>query len=160
MRRLLLIDTNLLLVIVVAAIDRSQVERVGRTRAYTFADAALLDEIAAAHDSIVVTPHVLTEVSNLLGKLEQPLLSQVRSRLTALVPDWLERPTSSEELVKDPFFHRFGVTDAAIARAAGADVTVLTDDLPLYDALGRSGHHAINFTHVRTRAWREVFGWQ
>jgi len=158
--KLLLIDTNLLVVAVVAAVDSSQIERVGRTKGYTVGDAALLDEVVVEHDNILVTPHILTEVSNLLGKLKQPLLSLIRSRLASLVPQWAERATSSSEVVNDPFFLRFGMTDAAIARVSGADVTVLTDDLPLYDALGRNGYRAINFTHVRARSWRETLEWQ
>lgn len=157
---MLLVDTNLLLVAIVAAVDSRQVGRIGRTRGYTAADAALLDEVVSEHDSILVTPHILTEASNLLGKVEQPLLAMIRSRLAELVPKWTERADSSSDVVSDPFFRRFGMTDAAIVRASGADVTVLTDDLPLYDALARQGHRAINFTHVRTRSWRETLEWQ
>jgi hypothetical protein len=154
--RLLLIDTNLLLVAVVAAIDPHQVGRVGRTRAYTVADTVLLESIVAEHDNILVTPHILTEVSNLLGKVDRPLLFAVRSRLAALVTMWSEIAEPSKEVLNDPFFQRFGMTDAAISRVAGPSVTILTDDLPLYDALGRRGYNVINFTHVRAESWRET----
>lgn len=161
MPRLLLIDTQLLLVAIVAAVDPRHIERIGRTKAYSIEDAVLLEGIASDHDGILVTPHILTEASNLLAReVVDPLLTTIRLRLAALVPTWVETLDKSAEVVTDPLFVRFGLTDAAIARTAASDVTILTDDLPLFDALGRRGYRIINFTHVRTQSWRETLEWQ
>ena len=160
MTRLILIDTNLLIVAIVAEADPTQVERVGRTRAYTLDDVRLLRQVTDEHENILVTPHILTEASNLLGQIAEPLHSEIRSRIAALVPQWAERADSSAAVVADPYFMRFGMTDAAVARCAGTDVTILTDDLKLYAALAKNGNRVINFTHVRTQSWRETLAWR
>lgn len=154
MPSLLLIDTNLLLVLLIATVDPEQVPRFKRTRKYSLTDAALLNDYAGEYEGILVTPHVLTEVSNLAGQLSEPLLGVIRDQLSALVPQWIEHAEPAADVVGDVLFRRFGLTDAAIGRAAGKAVAVLTDDLPLYASLSRAGVNAVNFNHLRDAAWK------
>lgn len=153
MLRTILIDSNLLLVLMVASVDRDQVARFKRTRRYTAEDADLLLKYVAQFDQVLVTPHVLTETSNMTGQMTGRLLDDVRILTAALVPTWVEQREASVDVVGDPMFRRFGLTDAAIRRAATRETTVLTDDLELFAYLTNVGVSAVNFNHIRPLGW-------
>lgn len=150
---LLLIDTNLLVMLAVGAVDLGQMLRFKRTKKYSVDDFNLLNDYAEEFTGVLVTPSVLTEVSNMVGQLNDPARTAVRVGLAALVPSWTEHYTRSEVVTRDPFFLRFGLTDSAIRIAAGVRATVITDDLPLYLALSKNGVSAENFNHLREQNW-------
>lgn len=152
-RGAVLIDANLLLLLVVGGADRNEVERFKRTSRYTGADFDLLRDVVSRFDRLVVTPHVLTEVSNLSGQLHERMRARVREQIARLVPTCDERVAKAEDLVREPLFARLGITDVAIVRAAREPLTVLTDDLPLYVALTQADAEAMSFTHLRAGAW-------
>lgn len=124
-----------------------------RTSAYTFEDFLLLNRFLQKFDGITTTPHVATEVSNLIGSLSGQRLQDARRFLGSQLEVWFEDYLTSREISRTPGFLRFGLTDAAIRKAATAVDAVLTDDLPLYAWLLNEGVHAINFTHLRTENW-------
>lgn len=148
------VDTNLLLVLLVGALDPDQIARFKRTKAYTRDDYFLLVSFIGKYKHILTTPNVLTEVSNLMGQLSDPLLHRTRTSLARLAQDAREQYLPSKELVLDPNFAVLGLADASIAQAAGTDVTVLTADLPLYQRLSSAGHDVVNFNHLRSGSWQ------
>jgi hypothetical protein len=150
--RILLIDTNLLLVLVVGSYDRNHIERFKRTRAYTADDYDLLTQFVGGFGELVVTPNVLTEVSNLAGQLAEPLRGRVLSSLALLAVQVSERYFPSSDVVREPDFLRFGLTDVSIVFTARDKVAVLTDDLPLYLKLSAMDAYVVNFNHLRTGA--------
>jgi hypothetical protein len=151
--RALFIDTNLMLVLLIGALDRDQVERFKRTRAYTRADYDLLIAFVTEFDRIVATPNVVTEVSNLLGQLTEPLRRKALASLGAFTGSLEERYLPSRELAADAVFAVLGVADVSILHSAQAGLTVLTDDLALYQRLASAGGEVVNFNHLRTGAW-------
>lgn len=151
--RSILIDTNLLLVVLIASADPNHVPRFKRTQKYTLEDVRLLSEYLTQFDQIVVTPHVLAEVSNLSGQLTEPLHRDVRERLGALVLTSSERIEPSADVVKDPLYQRLGLTDAGLARAGEQVTSVLTDDFALYLSLAHRGVPVVNFNHLRAAEW-------
>ncbi len=156
--RALLLDANLLLVLIVGEVSRGEVGRFKRTRAYSADDYDLLRRAVDWFAPVVVTPHILTEVSNLAGQLDGRLRAQAFVVLAAVIPALDERVARSSDVVRDPLFRRLGLSDAAVAfivRNEPRPVTVLTDDLDLYLALTAAGADAINFNHLRSGAW----GW-
>jgi|tagenome__1003787_1003787.scaffolds.fasta_scaffold20988697_6 hypothetical protein len=150
--RSLLIDTNLLLVLIVGSHDRNQVERFKRTRAYTADDYDLLTRFVAGFGELAVTPNVLTEVSNLVGQLSEPLRGRVLASLAMLAIQVPERYFPSSDMVREPDFLRFGLTDVSVLLTARGQVAVLTDDLPLYLKLSALDLYVVNFNHLRTGA--------
>lgn len=144
-----LVDANLLLVWVVGTVDRTLIARFKRTRAYNADDFDLLVEVIASFRDIVVTPHVLTEVSNLAGHLVAEQRDAAFGVLAQLATSVTELGEPSAAVVTDPRFIRLGLTDAAVARVAQRGVTVLTADLDLYLALAATRVGAINFNHLR-----------
>jgi hypothetical protein len=147
--RVLLIDTNLLVLLVVGLVDPQQIERFKRTRAYKRADFELLRSFVDGFDALVTTPNVLTEASNLAGQLAEPLRRTALAALAAIAHGADERYYASGTLVQEPIYLRLGLTDTAVAVAARENVAVLTDDLDLYGRLANAGATVYNFTHLR-----------
>jgi hypothetical protein len=152
-RETLFVDTNLLLVLLVGALDLSQVDRFKRTRAYSREDYALLAAFVGEFQRMLTTPNVLTEVSNLLGQLAEPLRRRALVALGVLTGEFGEKYVPSKELVVNPFFSVLGLADASIIHSIDESVTVLTDDLQLYVRLSSAGVDAINFNHLRAGSW-------
>jgi hypothetical protein len=150
-----LVDTNLLLLYFVGLYDRGLIERFGRTKdRFVSVDFDTLLLLLEQFDRLIVTPHVLTEVSNFLGYLEEP----ARTRCLALFGEIIrglmeEKRTPGVELSEHPAFLPFGIADASISDAAGTSYLVLTDDLNLYGFLVNRGAGVLNFNEIRTIAY-------
>lgn len=153
-REALLIDTNLLLLLLIGAMDPAHVERFRRTKKYTREDYALLAAFVSRYERLVTTPNVLTEVSNLAGQLSEPLRERAFLSLGVLISQYDERFHPSRELVLEEIFPKLGLADTSVQAAVDNSVTVLTDDLPLYLRLSAAGIEAINFNHLRSGSWQ------
>jgi hypothetical protein len=134
-RRELLIDTNLLLLYFVGAFRPDRIRSFKRTSRYSVDDFSLLEKLISAFKRLTTTPHVLTEVSNLMGQCEEPLRSDLRGFLKTAIEGWNETSTASRTPAKVAHFLRFGLTDTAIADLAPGSCLVLTDDRPLVGLL-------------------------
>jgi hypothetical protein len=145
---LLLIDTNLLLLLLVGTVDAEQVERFKRTRAYSREDYALLADFVGERP-LAATPNVLTEVSNLLGQLAEPIRTRAMLALASLIHRIDEQLLPSRHVAQEPNFTALGLADCSILLSATPAVMVLTDDFGLYGRLSARGASAINFNHVR-----------
>ena len=151
--RVLLIDTNLLVLLLVGALAPDHVSRFRRTRTYTAEDFALLARFVTGFGVLVTTPNVMTETSNLLGQLDDPLRRAAMARLGAFAAAAAEHYHATASLAGLPPYLPFGLTDASIAQLAADSVTVLTDDLKLCNHLTSVGLDAVNFNHVRAGSW-------
>jgi len=65
----ILIDTNILLFLVIGSVDEKLITKIKRTNTFTINEFKLLLDFIKPFSNIVVTPKILTEVSNLLGHL-------------------------------------------------------------------------------------------
>jgi hypothetical protein len=141
------VDANVLVLLVVGTVDRSLIAKHKRTRRYDAEAYELLTRYLATFGSIVVTPNVLTEASNLLQD-ERDLRPLTRLK------QWLarldERFVASEDAAANPHFLRLGLTDAGLLCRPASEGVLLTDDLDLYLAATQLGREAINFTHLRS----------
>lgn len=148
-----LVDTDLLLVLIVGTLDPAQIERFKRTKAYTREDYALLVAFVSGFERMLTTPNVLTEVSNFLSQLAEPLRRRALLALGVLAGEVQENYLPSKVLGAEPHFPLLGLADSSIIGSLNEDVTVVTDDLPLYHRLSSAGAEVINFNHIRTGAW-------
>lgn len=150
----LLIDTNLLLVLLIGALDPAQIERFKRTSGYTRKDFELLRAFIGRYTRLLTTPNILTEVSNLVGQLSGPLKQRAFMTLKNLTDRTIEEQYwPAAELTQIPSFPVLGLADVSVIAAAESGVTVLTADFPLYNRLTSAGLLAINYTHLRMQAW-------
>ena len=139
-----LIDANLLVLLVVGAVDPRLIQRNKRTRNFTPDDYELLLDLIG-NKRVLVTPNTLTEASNLLTPHPQ-----FAAKLRRLIEGSTEETISSADAVESPTFPRLGLTDAVLLEIASSTRPLITVDLDLYLAAQARGHdRAINFTHLR-----------
>ncbi len=148
----LLIDTNLFLLLLIGATNQRRIEKFSRTDKFSVADYRLLAYVVGQFKTVLTTPHVLTEVSN-LAKLGNPELTTLRGRFRDIVERTEEIYEASRTVMAEPTFAALGLTDAAITLAAKRPMLVLTDDLELYRVLFRHGVDVINFNHLRSQQY-------
>lgn len=148
-----LVDTNLLLLYVVGAYSPRWIGRFKHTSAFTEDDFELLGRLMGQFQTVVTTPHVLTEVSNFLGHLPSEPCRDCTELFRRLIPELNETRRSSKELCKHPYFRQFRLTDTGIAEVSKTTYLVVTDDLELYHALANDEQAVINFNHLRTANW-------
>ncbi|MBA4114927.1 MAG: hypothetical protein H0X71_00460 [Rubrobacter sp.] len=150
-----LVDTNLLLLYFIGRYDQGLIERWGRTNdRFVSVDYDTLLLLLERFDTLVVTPHVLTEVSNLLGYLNEPARSECRELFGQTIRSLMdEKRTSGDDLSEHRAFLPFGIADASVADAAAGSYLVLTDDLDLYGYLENEGVGVLNFNEIRSLAY-------
>ena len=149
----LLVDTNLLVLYTVGAVNRNRIENFKRTSKYTRSDYDLLREFLDKFNPIYAVPHVLAEVSNLTD-LSGAERQQARLILKQTISKLVEETVPSAAAAADASYDRLGLVDAAIGVGARiCKCAVLTDDLALYVHLLNNGIDAINFAHLQARRY-------
>lgn len=153
----ILVDTNLLILLFVGLFEREYISRFERTKSFTAADFDALLQLLHNFSQVVVTLHILTEISNLAGRLP----GDRRQRFFAIMASMLTNPSSrfvideqhrpAKLLCAEPEFVLLGLTDAGILnRAAHKHYLVLTDDAPLTRYLARRRLDFINFHDLQS----------
>jgi predicted nuclease of predicted toxin-antitoxin system len=148
MEQRVLIDTNLLMLLAVGIHNKGYVATHKRTSMFTGDDFEVL-AILIDGATIVLTPHILTEASNLLWQCAEPHKSSIRQVLADIASSCEELFLASSEVVRCTEFRKLGLTDAAVLALADDAVLLLTQDLDLYLAAQCRGIKAENFTHFR-----------
>jgi hypothetical protein len=147
-----LVDSNLLLLYLIGKCDTRIIQRFTRTRKYTVADFELLNKVLdRVFETVITTPNILTEVSNLATKLcesERPCFFDAMRKHVGVLD---ERFCQSNLAFADRQFRTLGLTDAVVLTLCSS-VLVVTDDLALYQSIASRGHDVLNFTHLRVAA--------
>jgi predicted nucleic acid-binding protein len=149
----LLVDTNLLVLFAVGAVNRDRIETFKRTRQYTKADYDLLLRVLVKFKHLYTVAHVLAEVSNLT---DLPGSERHRARwvLKETISLLNETEMPSARAADDRLYQDLGLVDAAIGAVARVhNCAVLTDDLDLYVLPSRDKVNVFNFTHLRAQSW-------
>ena len=145
--KLLVVDANLLVLLIVGSHDRTRISKFERTKGIRADDFDFVREVVeyfARRSGVLTTPHILAEVSNLLRK--NPDLRQI---LGAFVSQVEEVWTRARHLVARQEFATMGLADAGILDLAGDRHVVLTTDFELSGRLDRSGASVLNPNHLR-----------
>ncbi len=149
----IVVDTNILLLYFIGALDREFIPQFKRTRQFTVEDHATLIRILDFFDTVVTTPNILTEVSNLSGQLGEPVRSEYFKKFSSDITLLKEEYVASQDVVAMQEFVRFGLTDAGLIYVTRGRYLVLTDDFRLSQYLQRAGVDVINFNHIRSAYW-------
>ena len=149
-----LLDSNLLLVFLAGSFDPSLFGSFKRISDYTLNDYDLLVRLLSFFKTLLTTPHILTEVSNLANSLPEWLKPDWHRNIAALIASEQDHSSLKEqwtpaiELAKMPEFVAFGITDAALAKLA-SDALVVTEDHRLSGFLQSQGVPVLNFGDLR-----------
>lgn len=148
--RSVLLDTNLLVLLIVVTVNQDYIRRHKRTRAYDLDSFQLLLDLLAGFRTVVTTPNILTEASNLLRHGgDDPISAEIAAAFQRFAEQQPETYLPSRDAARRPEFHRLGLTDCVIMALGTQPVSVLTDDLDLYISSVRAGLDAHNFAHYR-----------
>ena len=148
MKRIIL-DTNLLVLRIVAITDEKLIGKHKRTRAFVPDDFLLLKLVLEDYQQIVVTPHILAETSNLVAHIGDPDRSRIMRTLGLFIGQHEEMQRASKDAVNSPYFVRLGLTDSVILEIMQDGLPLLTDDYNLYLQALNSNSLAFNFNHLR-----------
>ncbi len=151
MARRLALDSNLALLLAVGRALPDLIMQHKRLRGYSRGDFELLEGMLASVDSVVTTPHALSEVSNLATfGIVDPWRTRVVASIRGLVEAFTEIYTTSRALVHRPEFVRLGLADSAWLALLDESTTLMTVDLELYLEALAQGLNATNFNHERS----------
>lgn len=143
------LDAGLLVLLIVGAVGKDRIARHRRTQRFTVDDFDFLVKLLEGV-KIFVTPHTLTETSNLLAQHGEPDRSRFLGVLRSLVEDSEERNVPARVATGTTEFLRLGLTDAVLLEAVSKKTPVLTSDQDLYrTALARADGSALNFYHLQ-----------
>ena len=146
-----ILDFDLLLLLIVGLTDPIYIGKHKRLSTYTTEDFDLLRRMLSTTRSIIVTPNILTETSNLAGQIAEPARSQIYTVIRSFVglPATNECAVLSMISVEDADFLRLGLTDVAILELLRNSYTLLTADFDLYLSAMARGMKVTNFNHLR-----------
>ena len=142
-----LMDSNLLLLYLIGTFQREQVTRFKRTSQFTTFDFDSLVSLLSQFKQFVTTPHILTEVSNLANALPASMKSDWSEHFASNIRAMDEVHDSAVSITEEPSFNPFGITDAALQKAA-VDTLLLTEDFRLAGYLRSFGVDALNFREL------------
>lgn len=145
----LLLDTNVLLLLIAGTLKPNVI---GRKRLQDFdeEDFAIVAQCAQSTPNHVSTPHILTEVSNLLGSGKQLWVKGGTEHLAEYIAMLDEIYVPANDLVTCPEFHMLGLADTAIHYLADTAMRVISMDYHLCNRLTLKGVDVINPRHLRT----------
>lgn len=151
--RPLVLDANLLVLLLVGAVDRRLILTFKRTSAFIPEDYDVVCELVRRSSQVICTPNVLTEVSNLLGDAHPAQKAEFHEALKAFEAGTKESYHRTRLVIDDPDCSTLGVSDSVLLRLCDRGYLLVTADLDLHiAALHRSGD-CINFNHIREIAW-------
>lgn len=141
-----LIDTNVALLYLVGSFDLTLIRNRdhSRTSKYSEDDFERVTKFVESFVECITTPHLLTEISNLLGTR-----NDIRSALLGYIIQAQETHLTGKSLTTSPAFFDFGVTDAAIFETAVNRYLVFTDDGPLFGFLQGKNVDVVSLDQIR-----------
>lgn len=140
----LLIDTNILLLYVVGAIDIKIIKDFKRTAIFTENDFYSVSKFIDYFDVKITTPHILKETSNLFGNKEN-LQVALKTYIELAKENFLE----SKQIANTRHFLHFGLADTAINEIAKDSYLVVTDDNKLFGYLQNQKVDVVNLEQIR-----------
>lgn len=145
------LDTNVFLLFLVGRANPGGIKRVKRLQAFAPEDYALLCQLIAPFDRMVVTPGCLAETTNLLDHdrlARETYFPELRALLH--MPDTIrEDYVPAARVTDERSFLWLGITDATYVDIARRGVPVITTDFKLYQQVISYCQQSVNFDFLR-----------
>ena len=139
------VDSEILLLFIVGSKDPRLIRNFGRTAKFDENDFILVSEFIEKFDYKITSPHILTEVSDLLGES-----SDFQIILEAYINLSEEKFLTSREIAKSKSFFKFGLADSAIIETSKNLHLIFTADNRFYGYLTSMGIDAVNFDSLKS----------
>ncbi len=139
------VDSEILLLYIVGSKDPRLVRKFGRTANFDENDFNPVSEFIESFNLKITSPHILTEVSDLLGES-----NDFHTILEVYINTSEEKNLSSREVAKCDSFLKFGLADSAIVEISQNSHLVFTADNRFYGYLTNSGIDAVSFDQLKS----------
>lgn len=144
-----LLDANLAVLFAVGLADRNYIAKHKNLSSYDTTDFDIVSGLIAKSSGIVFTPNVLTETSNLVRQIGNPIKEHVSQSLANIVNKSTEQYIESRTAVEHLNYVRLGLTDAVLLTLQASGASLITADLALYLSAANAGFNSINYNHLR-----------
>jgi hypothetical protein len=139
------VDSGILLLYVVGSKDPGLIRNFGRTASFDENDFILVSKFIENFVHKITSPHILTEVSDLLGES-----NDFHTILEAYINVSEEKYLTGREIVKNEGFLSFGLADSAIIEISQNSYLIFTADNRLYGYLANIGVDAVSFNLLKS----------
>lgn len=147
--RFALLDTNILLLKIVAETDASLLRTFKRVQQFEERDIALLGELLSEFSALISTPHVLAETSNFIDQAPEYRRTELIDSFKRYVAESEERYESALGLVGRAEFVSLGLADTGLSSLSKIAV-VITTDFHLTGRIEATGGSVVNFNRIRS----------
>ncbi|NVM03449.1 MAG: hypothetical protein HWN67_14055 [Candidatus Helarchaeota archaeon] len=146
----IIVDTNLLILLLVGVYDPRYISKFKITSKYTKKDFIILRNFVNRFKKLIITPHILAELSNLSMKIPE-------RRLTGYFIYFIDILKRSEEInidknliLSNKYIYRIGVTDVGIMLSSeNNDLLFITDEFKLANISFSKGLNVLHFSQIR-----------
>jgi hypothetical protein len=153
-----IIDTNLLLLLIVGYYDKEFISQHRRLSKYDVKDFEWLVSFIRHFNKIIITPHILTELSNLSFTMSEPKLNEYLKILIDILRDFNEESLNLKKILNLDLLLKLGVTDSAyIEIAKEKKYLVITDDFDSFVNMVKIKIDAINYNYIKDYIWQSNF---
>ena len=154
-RKGIIIDTNVMLVYIVGIYDHNYLPKFNKTRGYDREVFEYIYSVLAQFRRHIITPHILTELSNLSPKIRDNKQGKKIAVYFDVFRRVLER-TNEEyinkgQVLNSTLLPKLGITDLTIVEAAEKyKCLVFTDDGPATGYMRHKGIEVLYLKEIRT----------
>lgn len=139
------VDSEILLLFIVGSKNPNLIRNFRRTAKFDENDFILVSEFIENFDYKITSPHILTEVSDLLGENNDfHIILETYINLSE------EKYLTSSQIAKSKSFLRFGLADSAIIEISTNSHLIFTADNRFYGYLTSMGIDAVNFDSLKS----------
>jgi len=149
MANAIILDTMIAVLFTVGKTNPVYIPKHKKLSAYDDKDFAIICKIIENYSGIIFTPNVLTEASNILRYIGDPIKTEISTVFALIVEQSKEVYIGSAEAVARPEYLRLGITDSVLLLTSRINGTLLTADHDLHLAACVAGFKSINYNHVR-----------
>jgi len=142
------VDSNLLLLLVVGSWNVRFIANHKRLSGFSTEDFYLVRDFVASFQSVVTTPHVLAEVSNLAGVATGSAKGLIFTQFAKVIRTLDERQIASASASANSEFPVFGLTDAVLCTVCST-MLLLTADGSLASHMRRKGMNAWTLDNLK-----------
>ncbi|MDR3373938.1 MAG: hypothetical protein P4L98_09440 [Ancalomicrobiaceae bacterium] len=142
-----LVDTNVLLLVLIGSISPAEIRKHKRLSQFDVAHYEHVLEYLGLFDDIIVTPHILTETSNLSrhSQFRDSSATRIASAFRQLLKDYAEDLTASAPSAERREFAALGLTDCVILDLLDQStdettITLVSSDRDLVSRARSLGH--------------------
>lgn len=149
------LDTNVLLLLLVASVDRSLLRSYKRVSQFTTQDVTALEDLLRPFAGLATTPHVLSEADNFVGQAPAHRRQDLKNGLIRFIERTPERFRLARELATLDEFIRLGLTDCGLIDFEG-EAVVITTDFRLAGHINAHNGRAVSFKEYAAAYQRDV----